>query len=62
MKGYLRRFPRFAALDVEDLGILERVLVVHRFHPDHVFVREGEHATGVTAEMHLLVEGRVEVS
>ena len=62
MTGYLHRFPRFADLPAQDVAIVERVLVVQAFPKDHVFVREGDRATATTAEMHLVIEGEIEVT
>jgi CRP-like cAMP-binding protein len=58
----LRRLPRFAPLTDDDVELLERVLVVQSFPAGHVFVHEGDRASAVTAEMHVLLEGSIEVA
>lgn len=60
--GWLGSFPAFAGLSEADRTLLERVIVVHRAQPGHVFVREGDRAAGVTAAMFFLIEGQVSVS
>lgn len=61
MTGYLRRFPAFEILTDADVALLERLLVVEDYRDGHVFVREGERATAVTASMFLVLDGRVDI-
>ena len=57
----LRDFETFQGLTDDDIAILERIMVVQDHRAGHVFVREGDRATAVTASMYLVLEGTVEV-
>lgn len=61
MRPPLRGFPVFDLLTDADLAILDRVMVAQSFKSGHTFFREGDVATAVTASMHVVLEGAVEV-
>lgn len=60
--GWLGAFPAFASLNEADRALLERVIVVTTTPKGHVFVRDGDHASGVTAAMYFLIDGQVSVA
>jgi CRP-like cAMP-binding protein len=62
MSGWLRGFPTASGLTDADVDLLERILVVSSYPRGHTFVREGDHAAGVTAAMYFVIEGSVGVS
>ncbi len=59
--SYLRSFDMFDVLTDSDVAILERLLIVENKRAGHVFVREGDRATAVTAAMYLILDGTVEI-
>lgn len=61
MSAYLRKFATFEGLSEADVAMLERIMVVETHADGHVFIREGDRATAVTASMYVVLEGEVAV-
>lgn len=60
--GWLSSFSTFSTLTEADRALIERIVVVDAARPGHVFVREGDHASAVTAALYFLIEGEVSVA